>query len=77
MAADEATPNNSESETTKELPTEDDKKSMSIVEKDEEAIEKNPDAEDPRLFSPLQEPGRPARHERIAEKESDSENSST
>jgi hypothetical protein len=27
--------------------------------------EENPDLEDPRLFSPLQEPGRPEPHERI------------
>lgn len=40
----------------------------------EEAIEKNPDVEDPRLFSPLQEPDRPASNERCPEETPDSEN---
>jgi len=42
----------------------------------EEGIDKNPDVEDPRLFSPLQEPDRPAPDERTSEQTKDSKSSS-
>ena len=40
-----------------------------------EVIEKNPDIEDPRLFSPLQEPDRPAPTERSSEEKKNPEDS--
>ncbi len=40
----------------------------------EEAVEKNPDVEDPRLFSPLQEPDRPGTEERASDEKANTEN---
>lgn len=36
---------------------------------EEEDLDKNPDIEDPRLYSPLQEPDRPAPCERVADED--------
>jgi hypothetical protein len=76
MGTDDTPRNNAESE-TKDIPAEDEGKGKNKIEFDEEAIRENPDLEDPRLFSPLQEPSAPAPHERITEEESDSKNNST
>ena len=62
-------------EATTDLSAESEMKKRKIIKK-KEIIEKNPDVEDPRLVSPLQEPDRPAPRERINKESEDSGSSS-
>ena len=54
-----------------EGPSTDGKKEKGKI-KEEAVIEENPDVDDPRLYSPLQEPDRPDPGERKSEEEKDS-----
>ena len=73
MTTNEEEQETSKDKTTTELSAEEEMKKKKAIEA-EEAIKKNPDVEDPRLFSSLQEPDRPASHERYSEEKTDSEN---
>jgi len=55
------------------VPTEEEKRKKI---EEEGVAEKNPDIEDPRLYSPLQEPDRPAPSERTSEEKKEPEDSS-
>ena len=73
MSTDDESQKTSKDQQNTGLPIEEEKEKKKIEQ--EGVTEKNPDVEDPRLYSPLQEPDRPAPSERTSEEKKDSEDS--
>lgn len=73
MSTDEEAQETLKDKTNKGLSAEEELPKDKTIEA-EKPVEKNPDIEDPRLFSPLQEPDRPDSQERCSEEKENSEN---
>jgi hypothetical protein len=73
MATDDKSQKTSKNQTNTRVSSEEEKGKEKI--KEEGVVKENPDVDDPRLYSPLQEPGRPDPIERTSEEKKDSEDS--